>query len=1438
MKIPIQSLLLLLVSLTSLQATPISLFDGKSLEGWEYNEDIWRVEDGVITGGSTTEKIKTNYFISTKQSFQNFELKLTIKCSGDPKTGLINSGIQIRSIRAGGERVSGYQIDCGRKWFGKIYDEHRRKKTIAMPVDEPALLKVIDTYGWNDYRIRAEGTRIRVWINDVLATDYTEENPNIALDGIIAPQVHSGGVALVQFKDITIEELPPTPDAPTWESLGGVKEAIQLVRAPRPPKVEEKGNPQEKIPVPPKGADRVNFDFETGDLQGWHKIEGFLGHPVADNALNRNGDTPSNKEGKFFLSSLEAVKGSASDKQIGIIESPVFELTGDTIQLAVSGGRHASTFVGLYTLDGKEIQRASGNNSELFVPKTWNVAQWVGKPVYLRLVDQSQGSWGHITLDAFSAQGKLLPEETKKRIVVAKPVSGKVTKSGGEGALSPAEQLAGFTVPEGFVIELVASEENGLINPIDMTFDDAGRLWTQTARMYPLDPAPGVPFAEAMKLMKDPNLAEKYPKVTDFIELYKLEKRGSDQILIIDDPTKKATGQLHVWADGLTIPQSIMPYKNGAFVAHGSELFFLSDENGDGKQDKMTPKFTGFGIFDTHTMAHSIVRGPGGWMHFSHGAVNSGNVEVVETGKKLNVTFSKNLRFKNDGSELEILNCHKDNNWGYQVRENGQWYATSANDGGYSVLPFEFMMSIAGNGNDKIRDYSPFFPPIHKFRVGASGISGLAFSEDGAMSFPPEWKDVAFLANPMTRKLNAVRIKRNKDGSVSAEHLPDFLSSKDEWFRPVNLEFGPDGCLYIADWYNKIISHNSIDRNHPDRDKSNGRIWRIRHKSQQPGKIPNLIETKNADLVKHLSAETSWEKRAAWHQIVDRQAEELIPQIKTVVKDPHQSLGTRVTAIWCLEGLNAFDKSLLQDLMESGDDDIKREAIRSLGTFKPSADVVAELLAPYLEDKNAAVRSQVLRTLEEVKTANSDTIALLLKACKPSLPGNSLGGSYERNFERFLARKALESYTSYLKTFLSSPEGETVNPENRLWALQALSDSEREEAFIQIWEKAKNSAIDDNTFIAISTMLGNDKVRNAVTPAFKSDSAKMLDLALRNYTSINGPGVALFYKDELEEKLTSGDQEKVSEALDIINKLHSPHHTQTLDKLAATYKESPLLTVIISAFGHDAKAPATFYSKLFQDSSLSFTTRLQALSALVIKTPKATTNAALEWIATLSDSEKSQAVKQLAYSGQGAAVILQLKSKEIITDEMLDYKTAVIMNQYLGKRNKEMKAIMVKASKAEGSRKRTLANKVKAYTESVPKLKGNAATGQALYGSCLACHAVGGQGQEIAPPLDGGKDRDVAHLITAIMNPDVAVEAVYGLSYAVRTDGFAVEGYLKKSDDSGVIIAQMGGVKTFIPSSQLLTLGSVQGRSFMPAHYSELEEQTMADLVEYIKGIK
>ncbi len=224
----------LLVSPPTAQCAPVPLFDGQTLDGWDYEAKHWRVAEGMITGGTLEERMPRNEFIANKKSFHNFELRLKLKISGTE--GFVNSGVQIRSVRVpNNSEMSGYQVDAGKGWWGKLYDESRRNKVVAPPLDEAKLLAVVQQSDWNEYRIVAEGPRIRVWINGVAALDFTETDPNIALDGRIGIQVHGGGKTLVQAKDITIEELPATPNAMTWEKLGGYQAKPAAKKSETPP---------------------------------------------------------------------------------------------------------------------------------------------------------------------------------------------------------------------------------------------------------------------------------------------------------------------------------------------------------------------------------------------------------------------------------------------------------------------------------------------------------------------------------------------------------------------------------------------------------------------------------------------------------------------------------------------------------------------------------------------------------------------------------------------------------------------------------------------------------------------------------------------------------------------------------------------------------------------------------------------------------------------------------------------------------------------------------------------------------------------------------------------------------------------------------------------------------------------------------------------------
>jgi hypothetical protein len=210
MKLLMPSLLALTsLALPSLQPAqkPVSLFDGRTLTGWEGDtKTTWRIQDGAIVGGSLSTQVPRNEFLTTTRSFGDFVLRVKFKLVGTE--GFVNGGVQIRSqrVKEPPNEMSGYQADLGDKYWGSLYDESRRNKTLVAPPAE-VIKEILKPGDWNDYEIRAEGPRIRLSINGRQTVDYTETDPKIPRDGLIGLQVHGGGKAEAWYKDITIQEL-------------------------------------------------------------------------------------------------------------------------------------------------------------------------------------------------------------------------------------------------------------------------------------------------------------------------------------------------------------------------------------------------------------------------------------------------------------------------------------------------------------------------------------------------------------------------------------------------------------------------------------------------------------------------------------------------------------------------------------------------------------------------------------------------------------------------------------------------------------------------------------------------------------------------------------------------------------------------------------------------------------------------------------------------------------------------------------------------------------------------------------------------------------------------------------------------------------------------------------------------------------------------------
>jgi hypothetical protein len=194
--------------LTAAAAGPgewVSLFDGRTLDGWEGNREVFRVEEGAIVAGSLEHPIPRNEFLCTTREYADFELSLEFQLLGNPATA--NAGIQLRSRRIPDHHeMIGYQADIGQHYWGSLYDESRRNRILAQ-ADLETLTPALDLDGWNTYRIRCLGPRIMLWINDRQTVDYTEPDPSLEQTGLIGLQIHAGPPSKVRYRNIRIREL-------------------------------------------------------------------------------------------------------------------------------------------------------------------------------------------------------------------------------------------------------------------------------------------------------------------------------------------------------------------------------------------------------------------------------------------------------------------------------------------------------------------------------------------------------------------------------------------------------------------------------------------------------------------------------------------------------------------------------------------------------------------------------------------------------------------------------------------------------------------------------------------------------------------------------------------------------------------------------------------------------------------------------------------------------------------------------------------------------------------------------------------------------------------------------------------------------------------------------------------------------------------------------
>jgi putative membrane-bound dehydrogenase-like protein len=549
------------------------------------------------------------------------------------------------------------------------------------------------------------------------------------------------------------------------------------------------------------------------------------------------------------------------------------------------------------------------------------------------------------------------------------------------GPTKPEEAAGKIEVHPEFDISLVASEP--LINKVmNVDWDERGRMWVVETPEYP----------NGLRKVNTDTW-----KDSGSVEKGKYEREPLDRISILTDTDGDGLmDKKHVFADKLELATSFVLHRNGVIVSVAPDIWFLEDTDGDEVADKRTKLYTGLGTRDTHAVINNLRWGLDGWIYATHG-YSAGKVKALGAdGQPETGIGSGVVRFKPDGSEIEMFSSKNANTWGLNMTTDGQCFWTQPTSGTilfHTVLP-EYVLAkgkIAGTGSFKgmITGQKTF--PLMSWEQAAykqidqvgsyTAAAGCAIYEGGA--WPEKWNYSYFVGEPTINIVSQYFVK--PDGvTYSAEkekgrEETEFMRSKDLWFCPIENRVGPDGALYVVDFYNQAVIHNDTRGPlhgpanaavRPDRDHYFGRIWRIQHKDAKKIDVPVIDKSKTHSLEAAFVSPNSHTRMTAIRLM--REAGE-----KVEIENGSAALKTYRE----FEGVDSPDgRAKLISTFAAAQDDWTRSALIAAGSGQ-ATDLVSDCLASADAEKLTALVTNLLpKALETDPSASAGKLIIAVSA--------------------------------------------------------------------------------------------------------------------------------------------------------------------------------------------------------------------------------------------------------------------------------------------------------------------------------------------------------------------------------------------------------------------------------------------------------------------------
>jgi putative membrane-bound dehydrogenase-like protein len=965
-------------------------------------------------------------------------------------------------------------------------------------------------------------------------------------------------------------------------------------------------------------------------------------------------------------------------------------------------------------------------------------------------------------------------------------------------ALSPVEAQKKFTVPEGFEVRLFAAEPD-VINPVAMTWDERGRLWVLELFEYPLGAPAGIKPRDNIKILEDTDADGRADKVT-------------------------------VFADRLNLGTGLLLGDGGAYVGQAPHLLFLEDTDGDDRADKRTILKTGFGLEDRHELLNGFTWGPDGWLYMTHGVFTNSKVKDPSNPDDDGVLMTAAVaRYHPRTKKFEVFAEGTSNPWGVDFDRYGNAFVSAcvidhlfhmapggiyARQAGTAPHKFAYVDDLPGRGLPSIVDHK-------HFRAAYAGVQ--VYQGD---QYPEEYRGTILMGNIHDSAVHQDRLTPN-GSSFRSSFEKDFVRANDGWFRPVSSQIGPDGALWMMDWYDKYPCYQNANADPEGVDRTHGRIWRVVFSGSKAGSpIPSrparemdLKKLTSADLVKALEHRNVWQRRSAQRLLSERRDRNVKPALENLLKSG-RDLESRLAGLWTLHGAELLDEATLDRCASDRDPAIRAWAARLSGERQIGAEPVLHRLVQLARDPDPVVRVAVATAARQFASGSLTVNA----PPSPGVAGVDLGEMLAALME-------------------SSRDGRDPLIPHMIWmAAEPAVPGRAEEALGWLLENGK------------ATMpLSGEITRKIMRRICDIRSREQLDQAVRFLEAAidRDPALTAAALDGLIEGQRGSVIIPQMETRPVLTKLAasgSEAVASRAQRLGALWGDAASLSSLLAkaidpAASDDDRIKSIQVARQMKNDSA----REAMLKVLSMRGPDRVTVEAIRALSelggdstgeellkhwkTLSPGARRAAAESLASRRRWALPFLGQIEQNVISRSDLP---ATVIRSLLRSNDDYVKnravAVIGKFRETDADKQKLIAAKRQVVLNGPVDLKGGL---EVTRKTCLTCHKLHGEGADVGPDLTGVGRSTLDALLANVIDPNQIIGLGYENVEIETKDGRVVSGRVVEQNDTRVKLASAGPKEEVIARGDIASL-RVSEMSVMPEGLEQMPDEDFRNMIWYI----